>query len=82
MGDLKINIPRRGGKSLTNLNELNRLIEASGIKKQKIAEALGLSRQGLLNKLSGERPFQLAEIAPLCDLLRLTSEQRDKIFLS
>lgn len=67
---------------LANLDELNRLIDASGIKKQKIAEALGLSRQGLLNKLNGERPFQLTEIAPLCDLLRLTREQRDDIFLS
>lgn len=67
---------------MTDLTELNRLIDASGIKKQKIAEALGLSRQGLLNKLSGERPFQLAEITPLCDLLRLTSKQRDDIFLS
>lgn len=67
---------------MTDLNELNRIIETSGLKKQKIASELGLSLQGLLNKLKGERPFQLDEIKPLCDVLHLTNAQRDHIFLS
>lgn len=67
---------------MTDLTELNRLIAESGLKKQKIASELGLTLQGLLNKLKGERPFQLDEIKPLCEVLRLTNEQRDQIFLS
>ena len=67
---------------MTDLRDRNRLIDESGLKKQKIASELGLTMQGLLNKLKGERPFQLAEIKPLCEVLHLTNEQRDNIFLS
>ena len=67
---------------MADLNALAQVIEGSGIKKQKIADVLGISKQGLANKLAGRAPFQLAEIRPLCDLLGLSDAQRDDIFLS
>jgi len=67
---------------MADLNALAQAIEDSGIKKQKIAEVLGISKQGLANKLGGRAPFQLTEIRPLCDLLGLSDTQRDDIFLS
>ena len=67
---------------MSDPRQRNRLIEETGTQKQKIASELGLTMQGLLNKLKGERPFQLAEIKPLCEVLHLTNEQRANIFLS
>lgn len=55
-------------------------IELSGRSKSEIAEALGITRQGLYNKLSGEREFKSSEIKILSDLLHLNAEERDHIF--
>ena len=67
---------------MTDLQELNRVIDGTGIKKQKIAETLGISKQTLTNKLNGRSPFQVAEIRPLCELLGIDAALRDTVFLS
>ena len=57
-------------------------IEASGRSKSEIAEMLGITRQGLYNKLSGETEFKSSEIKALSILLSLTSDERDHIFFA
>lgn len=57
-------------------------IEASGRSKSEIAELLGITRQGLYNKLSGETEFKMSEIKVLSMLLSLTPEERDHIFFA
>ena len=57
-------------------------IEASGKSKSEIAELLGITRQGLYNKLSGESEFKSSEIRLLSSLLSLTPEDRDIIFFA
>lgn len=57
-------------------------IEASGKSKSEIAELLGITRQGLYNKLSGESEFKSSEIKLLSSFLSLTPEERDIIFFA
>lgn len=57
-------------------------IETSGHSKSEIAEMLGITRQGLYNKLSGESEFKSSEIKILSMLLSLTLEERDHIFFA
>lgn len=57
-------------------------INSSSISKSDIAELLGLTRQGLYNKLSGKKDFKASEVKKLADILHLTSEERDNIFFA
>ena len=65
---------------MTDAERLRQRIDASGYKKRFIAEKLGLSYQGFLNKLWGASDFRVSEIRALCDLLSLTAQERDAIF--
>ncbi len=65
-----------------NVEMLVAKIEASGRSKSEIAEVLGITRQGLYNKLSGESEFKSSEIKVLSLLLSLTPEERDTIFFA
>lgn len=65
-------------KNLTNLSLLNKKISDSGLKKQKIAEALNVSGGYLAQKLS--KPLDNVEIQALCDLLNISKKERDAIF--
>lgn len=56
---------------MTNTNELERVISESGFKKSYIAKALGLSRQGLRNKILNIQPFTTNEVQAMCDLLHI-----------
>lgn len=57
-------------------------IEDSGKSKSEIAELLGITRQGLYNKLSGDSEFKSSEIKLLSNFLSLTPEERDIIFFA
>lgn len=59
---------------------LEQKIVESGLKIKFICETLGLSRTGFDKKRNGLIPFKAAEIYVLCDLLRITAEERSKIF--
>lgn len=61
---------------------LSEKIELSGIPKSAIAESLGLTRQGLYNKLNGEREFKGSEIKKLSNLLNLTGSEKEAIFFA
>lgn len=61
---------------------LRKKIDSSDLSKSFIAECLGLSRQGLHNKLIGEREFKGSEIKKLSILLNLSDSEREEIFFT
>lgn len=66
---------------MTNTEELERLIDESGLKKSYIAKKLQLSRQGFKKKCKNESLFNTFEINILCDLLNITKlSDKEKIF--
>ena len=73
---------QRGGEGMTNTKLLEEAIERSGLKKGKIAEALGVSRGGLTNLINNRAEFKASQIQVFCKLLGLTAAQRDAIFFA
>lgn len=67
---------------MTNTKLLEDAIDRSGLKKGKIAERLGISRAGLINLINNRAEFRASQIMVLCDLLSLTTDQRDAIFFA
>lgn len=61
---------------------LTNIIEERGFTKNEIAEQLGLTRQGLYNKLNGEKEFKASEMRKLSRLLNLSSNDKDRIFFN
>lgn len=61
---------------------LERKIEDSGLRKSKIAEMLGITRQGLYKKISGDSEFKSSEIKMLSEILNLDASERDTIFFA
>ena len=61
---------------------LERKIEDSGLRKSKIAEMLGITRQGLYKKISGDSEFKSSEIKMLSEILNLDAAERDTIFFA
>ena len=58
------------------------VIKDSNLTKSEIAEQLGLTRQGLYNKLNGEKEFKASEIRKLSKILNLKDEDKNRIFLA
>ena len=65
-----------------NCQVLNEKIEESRLSKNTIAEELGLTRQGLYNKLTGIREFKGSEIKKLIQMLGLTEQEQQIIFFA
>ena len=65
-----------------NLKYLNNKIDEINIPITTIAEKMGLSRQSLYLKLNGLREFKASEMIKICDILRLTSEEKNFIFFA
>lgn len=65
-----------------NLGYLNYKIEEIKIPITTIAEKMGISRQSLYLKMKGNREFKISEIAKLCDILRLTNDEKNLIFFA
>lgn len=63
-----------------NLEYLNDRISLSRIPITAIAEGLGLSRQSLYLKMRGKREFKTSEVTKLCEILRLTEEEKMLVF--
>jgi plasmid maintenance system antidote protein VapI len=66
---------------MTDTKELKARITDSGLKLTAIAEALGLTRQALWNKIENVNEFKASEIAALADILHLTENEATNIFL-
>lgn len=68
---------------MTNTKLLQETIQSSGLKLQYIADALGISRAALNNKIQNVTQFKAGEISKLCDLLRIeTAELKEQIFFA
>ena len=65
-----------------NREELRAEIARKQITKRAIAEALGISEAALFLKLRGDREFKENEIRNLVDVLGMTPEDVQRIFLS
>lgn len=65
---------------MTNTNLLRKAIENSGLKKKFIAQTVGLSYQGYLNKETGKTEFTQSEIETISNVLRIDQHEREKIF--
>ena len=65
-----------------NRSELRAEIARKDISKRAIAEALGISETSLFMKMRGDREFKETEIRKLVEVLALTPEDVQRIFLS
>ena len=61
---------------------LKEKIKESGMTIKAIAEKIGMTRETLYNKISGKSEFTASEIVALSEVLRLSKEDRDYIFLN
>ena len=68
--------------SMTNRELLEKCIERSGLKKGKIAEALGKTINTFSRKLAGKQDFTESEMRTLTELLHLSVEERMAIFFA
>ena len=67
---------------MTDTIKLEYYLKKAGITKRMYAEALGISVQGLYNKLNNVSEFKQAEIVITCELLGLDNKTRDEIFFA
>lgn len=65
---------------MTDEKLLNEAIKASGLKKEYIASALGVTIQSLRNKISGRTEFTAPEVSELANILNLNAKSVDRIF--
>lgn len=61
--------------------ELRAEIAKNGMTNRSIAKALGISEQALYNKLGGSTEFKESEIKKLIQLLGLSAQRVNEIFL-
>lgn len=66
---------------MTDTKALKDAIENSGIPISFLARKLGITRESFYNKLKNETEFKASEIATLSNLLRLSYDQTNHIFL-
>lgn len=67
---------------MTNREMLEQCIERSGLKKGKIAEALGKTINTFSRKLAGKQDFTESEMRTLSRILDLSVEERIAIFFA
>ena len=68
---------------MTNTQLLNKAIEDSGLKINRIIESMDIKTYATLrDKIENKREFTASEIAKLCDILSLDNDQREAIFFA
>ena len=67
---------------MTDKIKLEYFLKKANITKREFAEKLGISLQGLYNKLINITEFKQAEITTTCELLHLSNRERDEIFFT
>ena len=67
---------------MTNGKLLKEIAKAKQITLQELADALGLTRQGLSKKIENRSEFRVSEVSKISDLLGLSEEQRREIFFA
>ena len=67
---------------MTDTTLLQAAISKSGVTITWLAHELGISREGLYNKINGKTEFKASEVVTLTKLLRLKPAERDRIFFA
>lgn len=67
---------------MTNFEMLEKIMKRSGSTIEAIARAAGITRETYYNRKKGIGEFTASEIVKITSTLRLTTEERDAIFLT
>ena len=67
---------------MTDSIKLEYHLKKAQITKKSYAAKLGISLQGLYNKLNNSTEFKQREITTTCEILGLEPQERDEIFLT
>lgn len=68
---------------MVDTKEINRLIDESGLKREYIAQKIGISRQALYLKIQGYNDFTVREAAVLCEILGIKKiSEKDRLFFA
>ncbi len=68
---------------MVNTKLLNKKIEESGLKKEYIANQIGITRTGFYKKATNGSEFTTGEVATLCKLLSITKlTEKESIFFA
>jgi len=68
---------------MPNTAKLNQKIAESGLKKNYIADQLGISRYAFYMKLNGESDFTTTEVRSLCNVLGIKKlSEKEAIFFA
>ena len=67
---------------MTNGKLLKEIAKAKHRTLQELAEAVGLTRQGLFKKMENRSEFKASEISKISDLLGLSEQQKQNIFFA
>ena len=67
---------------MTDFEMLERIMKRSGATIEAIANAAGITRETYYNRKKGIGEFTAREIVAICNTLRLTTKERDDIFLT
>lgn len=66
---------------MTDCARLNDIIKNSDYPVNVIAAKAGMTTQSLHNKRTGKREFSISEMLALCEVLNISSVEREEIFL-
>jgi plasmid maintenance system antidote protein VapI len=67
---------------MTNTGKLQGKMREVGVSIEKLAEAVGLSRTGLFNKIHGKQEFLASEVYKVSKALGITNDEMRSIFFA
>ena len=67
---------------MTNTKLLQGKMKAQSYTVETLANALGMSKTGLFNKIHNIREFSVSEMLAVCDKLLLSFAEREQIFFA
>lgn len=67
---------------MTNTDLFRKTVEKRGLKYRFLAETIGITTQGLQNKIENRTEFKAGEIIKLSEVMHLSNEEKDAIFFS
>lgn len=67
---------------MVDLNRIEKVIADSGVKKEQVAVALGISLGSLYNKLQGKTDFTVTEANAFCEFFQIADIDRKPLFFA
>lgn len=80
--DYKSEFNSHGGFLMTNLEELKRAIQNSGIPITIISKRTHMNRRSLYNKINGKTEFKVSEMDSLSKVIGLNEKKKSEIFFA